>query len=356
VNNIKSSTKLDNIITIVPFIFAFYLGCTYIMGFIFSQMPYIRDFGVLPFQQVHYLYNGFSPVVNTNIFLLCYIYSLINIKFNHKLGPRSHWTAIVLSTLLVCSLILSLKFSIKSLYFDLFTIICFFSLVCYLIYILFYNYSDFNNKNNIESLASMENDIAEMKNRDTNFYAKIFDKIITLEVYASKIKAENIPELQPILDELMQIELDVLGSTNVNESLISRIKILKNAFQEAQQSSQKKLDTTNSKLIDTVEKVKTDNKLTVLYSTLYVFSAVIISLGMLCLISRFDKNYIDKNPEPVYSLVMKSDSNVTIDMPNPKKISVVLITDQYIYGYILSDNNRKPIVINKDVIGIMMLD
>lgn len=337
--NIKSSIKLDNIVSVIPFIFAIYLGCTYILGFIVSQIPYIKDFGVLPFQQVHYLYNGFLPLLYINMFLLLSILILTVKRQENRLRKPSYWFALILISLFLCLIVICVIFNLKNMYFDLITVFSSISVLCFFIYFVFYYYKDLSDNN--ATLISLRNEFEELKKQYTQIHETALDEIGRLKRKALAIGLEALSERESLL--IKTVELNITG--------------MENTLEESQTKSKTKLDETGSKINNLLEKAKNNNTLTLLISAVYIFSAISILVSVFCLIIRFNSNYININPEPIYSLVLTSDSNISTDMSESNKISIVLINEQYVYGYIISENNnRKAIVINKDLIRQLTRD
>lgn len=342
---------MDDFSTIIPIVFAFYLGCTYVIGFIFAQNPYIKDFGVLPFQQVHYLYSGFYPLIYVNAYLFLYSCILIALKNYNKLKEPSFWVIIVLTILEIILFIMQYQY--KMLVLDLFIIFGFILMDSYFIYAIFYNYIDLIEEDSRKILKSLKTEIESLKIKDSQHFesnTNDFDKLINM-VSELSIEDEVLPDYITTINNINKLEMKLIGSNNTDKTLIERLKILKSVNSANADASKEQFKFVDSRYKAANSRVKTTRQFYTLSTALLIFIVIQLSVGTLSAISTFDTNYLNKDHKTIYTLVLASDSNVSIDMPKSQKIRVVLINENYIYGYITEDGIEKPIIIRKDIVG-----
>lgn len=77
--------NIEKFIPSIPILIILLIGLTYILGFIRCQIPYINEFGFIPFKPEYYLFNGFTwlicfIILNLGILYPVLIFSRFRIK------------------------------------------------------------------------------------------------------------------------------------------------------------------------------------------------------------------------------------------------------------------------------------
>jgi hypothetical protein len=280
------------------------LGALYYFGFLITQTPYLRDFGILPYNPATYLYYGLLPVVFMIIvilfdaFLLLYFKTAILIEDNlkNKLLPVSNNS-------FIRKLVNTISFSKVIKILDE----CSNLLIKYL-----------------------ENIPLEKQCRNLSFATSI---IVLINYYATQIK------YMPLFINISYL---------VNLIMIFWIIIIIVRWLKQLQSFNNQ---ESSKIIVSNKNMKKNN-------INYYICLCCISFLIIYSFELIDYGYQDKNTLSNYYIadIINYNNSSHYTQSNKEIINVVLISDQYIFCYAPINNTITPLILNKDNVSDLIQD
>ena len=313
----EKGTYNVEVFKLFPQFIALLLGVTYILGFVRSQASYIKDFGILPFSNETYIYNGFYPTY----FILVSL-AIIFVTINDHMESNKDK-------------------NFKRAKFVFFLFLLYYGFYFLLLYLSEINYNTWV----CMAIIGIGFIILAILT-----YSMIYN-IYLINYFAKSAKVVLDSQINEINELTTSIREDLKsfeqGPNTQDIKLLIEIKNQKSSIEERLDRAEKKVG--SIKKLHWLRKTRS-------FNIVYLVALLMIFMSTFQLIFAFteiEERIISKNLVQ-YEVYLTNDHDLVLSKDNTKVsgsskvlLDVILSSNDNIYGYIKDEDGEKAIVINK---------